>query len=117
VLLLAGPLLLYLSAAMLFPATGTEPLDEHLMSRRRPFFVLMSAYMVYSVLFTWLLMGRNFPLVTTSLRALVLAAFIILACTTRRSIHLTIALAILALHLWFTYSYSFMVTATPWKLS
>jgi hypothetical protein len=113
-LLLAGPVLLYLSAAVLFPATSTnQPLDEHLMSRRRPFFVLMSAYMVYSVLFTWLLMGRNFPLVTTSVRTLVFAAFIILACTTRRSIHLVIALAILALHLWFTYSYSFMVTAMP----
>jgi len=117
-LLLAGPVLLYLSAALLFPATGTnQTLDDHLMSRRRPFFVLMSAFMVYSMLFTWLLMGRGFPLVTTSVRTLVLAAFIILACTTRRSIHLMIALAILALHLWYTYSYSFMVTATPEKLT
>lgn len=117
-LLLAGPVLLYLSAALLFPATGTnQTLDDHLMSRRRPFFVVMSAYMVYSVLFTWLLMGMDFPLVTTSVRAVVLAAFIILACTTRRSIHLIIALAILALHLWFTYSYSFMVAATPQKLT
>jgi hypothetical protein len=117
-LLLAGPVLLYLSAALLFPATGTnQTLDDHLMSRRRPFFVLMSAFMVYSVLFTWLLMGRGFPLVTTSVRTLVLAAFIILACTTRRSFHLMIALAILALHLWYTYSYSFMVTATPEKLT
>ena len=63
--------------------------------------------------FTWLLMGRNFPLVTTSVRTLVLAAFIALACTTRRSIHLMLALVILALHLWFTYSYSFMVAASP----
>jgi hypothetical protein len=117
-LLLAGPLLLYLSASVLFPATGTDqPLDDHLMSRRRPFFVLMSAFMAYSVLFTWLLMGRDFPLVTTSVRALVLAAFIILACTTRRSVHLMIALAILALHVWYTYSYSFMVVATPQKLT
>jgi hypothetical protein len=115
-LLLAGPVLLYLSAAVLFPATGTnQPLDDHLISRRRSFFALMSAYMVYSVLFTWLLMGKNFPLVTTSVRTLVLAAFIVLACTTRRWIHLTIALAVLALHLWFTYSYSFMVAASPAK--
>jgi hypothetical protein len=69
--------------------------------------------MVYSVLFRWLLMGRDFSLVTTSVRTVVFAAFIVLACTTRRSIHLMIALAILALHLWYTYSYSFMVTTTP----
>jgi len=85
-LLLAGPVLLYLSAAVLFPAIGTvQPLDDHVIRRRRPFFVLMAAFMVYSVLFTWLLMGRDFPLVTTSVRTLVFAAFIILACTTRRS--------------------------------
>jgi hypothetical protein len=113
-LLLAGPVLLYLSAAVLFPATGTDqPLDDHLLSRRRPFFVLMSAYMVYSVMFSWLLMGRNFSLVTTSVRTVVLAAFITLAFTTRRSIHLMFAVAILSLHLWYTYSYSFMVTSTP----
>ena len=52
-LLLLAPVLLYLAAAVIFPSVATdESLDSHLMRRRRPFFLLLTGYVLVAGLFS-----------------------------------------------------------------
>ena len=54
-LLLLGPGLLYMSAAVLFPSVGSMAADQHLLNRRRPFFLLNASYVVFTFLISWIL--------------------------------------------------------------
>ena len=109
-LLTAGPILLYMAAAVLFPASAVRgDLDAHLMQRRRAFFLLMVAYVCFTALFEVFLLDNAMELVPALFRvtgALLLAT---LAISDRRWLHWTLALAVLASQLWFTYAYTFVL--------
>jgi hypothetical protein len=112
-LLLLGPVALYLSAAVLFPKEGSERADAHLLRRRRSFFLLLIAHLVVTGLYGWLLFNQGWPLVPTILRLVALGVLGSLAVTDRRAVHWALGLLILASHLWWTYQYTFVVAATP----
>ena len=112
-LLLLAPVLLYSAAAVMFPSVGTgESLDVHLMRRRRPFFLLLAGYGLVAGLFSWLLFDGALTLPSALIRLPALAIFLILSITGRRTLHLALALVVLAMQLWFTYAYTFVVGAT-----
>ena len=109
-LLTSGPILLYMAAAVLFPASAAGgDLDAHLMQRRRAFFLLMVAYVCFTALFEVFLLDNALDLVPALFRvtgALLLAT---LAISHRRWLHWTLALMVLASQLWFTYAYTFVL--------
>lgn len=111
-LLLFAPVLLYLTAALIYPSgTSVETLDQHLMRRRRPMFGLLACYVVVAALFSWLLFGEDLTLASALIRLPAIAILLTLAVTARRSVHFVLGLAILALQLWFTYLFTFVVGA------
>ena len=112
-LLLLAPVLLYSAAAVMFPSAGNgESLDAHLMRRRRPFFLLLAGYGLVAGLFSWLLFDEALTLPSVLIRLPALAIFLILAATERRSLHLALGLLVLAMQIWFTYVFTFVVGAT-----
>jgi len=113
-LLLSGPIVLYMAAAVLFPATASSGnLDAHLMRRRRAFFLLMVAYVCFTALFELFLLHERLELVPTAFRLLAAALLAALAISKRRGLHWALALVVLASQLWFTYSYTFVLAASP----
>lgn len=113
-LLLTGPILLYMASAVLFPATvSSGTLDGHLLRRRRAFFLLMLAYVCFTALFEVFLLDGGLELVPTVLRLLGVALFVALMLSGSRRLHWVLALAVLASQLWFTYAYTFVLAATP----
>lgn len=111
-LLLLAPVILYLTAAVIFPRVGSdESLDTHLMRRRKPFFLLLTGYVSVAGLFSWLLFEDDLTLTSASIRLAAVAILVILATTARRGLHLVLGLAVLALQLWFTYVFTFIVGA------
>lgn len=113
-LLLTGPILLYMASAVLFPATvSSGTLDGHLLRRRRAFFLLMLAYVCFTALFEVFLLDGGLELVPTVLRLLGVALFVALMLSESRRLHWVLALAVLASQLWFTYAYTFVLAATP----
>lgn len=113
-LLLSGPIVLYMAAAVLFPATASSgSLDTHLMQRRRAFFLLMLAYVCFAALFELFLLHNSVELVPTVFRLLAASLLAALAISERRALHWVLALVVLASQLWFTYSYTFVLAASP----
>ncbi len=109
-LLLLAPVLLYLSAAVLFPNVGTaESLDSHLMRRRRPLFLLLTSYLVVAAMFSWLLFDEDLSLASALIRLTAVVILATLAITDRPRVHLLFALLVLVLQLWFTYVFTFVV--------
>ena len=113
-LLLTGPILLYMASAVLFPATvASGTLDGHLMQRRRAFFALMLAYVCFTALFEAFLLDGSLELAPTMLRLVAVSLFAALMVSGSRRLHWILALAVLASQLWFTYAYTFVLAATP----
>jgi hypothetical protein len=112
-LLLLGPVSLYLVAAVLFPSAGSERGDMHLLRRRRSFYLLLTSYLVITGLYGWLLFDQGWPLMPTILRFVMIGMMGTLAVTERRAIHWAFGAVILVSHLWWTYQYTFLVAATP----
>lgn len=113
-LLLLAPVLLYLTAAVIFPSAGSdESLDNHLMRRRRPLFLLLTAYVIVAGLFSWLLFDEDLTPISAVIRLVAVIILVALANTARRHVHLVLGLVVLALQLWFTYVFTFVVGATP----
>jgi hypothetical protein len=111
-LLLLAPVLLYLTAAVIFPSVGSdENLDIHLMRRRRPLFLLLAGYVFVTGLFSWLLFDEDLTLTSAIIRLPAIAILVTLATTERRPLHLVLGLVVLALQLWFTYVFTFVVGA------
>lgn len=112
-LLLLAPVLLYSAAAVCFPSVASgENLDAHLMRRRRPFFLLLTAYAVVAALFSWLLFDERLTLWSVLIRLPAVAILATLAFTERRRLHLALGLLVLAMQFWFTYVFTFVVGAT-----
>lgn len=105
-LFIVGPVGLYMAAAMLFPsASSTEPLDAHLIARRRPFFLLISLiYFSYS-LSDWFVFDQGLGEQDIS-RLIGVSCFVILAVTDRRGVHWALSVALLALMLRFAFYYT-----------
>jgi hypothetical protein len=113
-LLLLAPVILYLTAAVIFPSTGSgESLDAHLMRRRRPLFLLLTCYVLVAGLFNWLLFDEELTLTSAMIRLPAVAMLVTLATTERRSVHFVLALVVLAMQLWFTYVFTFVVGVAP----
>jgi hypothetical protein len=112
-LLLLGPVVLYLTAAVLFPSASSERADLHLLRRRRSFFVLNIGYVTVTALYGWLLYDQGWPLGPTLMRLAVIVVLGTLALTEKRAIHWTGGLLILGGHLYWTYLYTFVMSATP----
>lgn len=113
-LLLLAPVLLYLAAAVIFPSGGSaESLDAHLMRRRRPFFLLLTAYVLIAGLFSWLLFDEDLTLASVLIRLPAVAILLSLATTEKRWLHFLLGLVVLALQFWFTYVFTFVVGAAP----
>jgi len=111
-LLLLAPGLLYLTAAVIFPSVGSdENLDIHLIRRRRPLFLLLAGYVFVTGLFSWLLFDEDLTLTSAIIRLPAIAILVTLATTERRHLHLVLGLVVLALQLWFTYVFTFVVGA------
>jgi hypothetical protein len=111
-LLLLAPVLLYLAAAVIFPgAEADEDLDSYLMRRRRPLFLILTAYLLAAALFSWLLFDEDLTLVSVVIRLPAVVILATLAITARPRVHLLLGLAVLALQLWFTYVFTFVVGA------
>lgn len=111
-LLIAPPILLYMSSAVLFPITlakDGDDLDEHFFRRRRPFFLLAIATFVLFGLSHRFLEDGDPVSVTNVFRLVLICMCIGLIFTARRSIHWTFALAILVTQLWWVYQYSFAI--------
>ena len=113
-LLLLAPMLLYLTAAVLFPAAASnENLDIHLLRRRRPFFLLIASYVVETDLFGWLLLDERWILGAQLMRLMAFVALGVLAITRNRPLHFALGFLILGSQLWFTYMFTFVVGAAP----
>ena len=111
-LLLLAPVLLYLAAAVIFPSVRfDENLDIHLIRRRRPLFLLLAGYVFVTGLFSWFLFNEDLTLTSAIIRLPAVAILVALAITQRRSLHLVLALVIIALQRWFTYLFTFVVGA------
>lgn len=113
-LVLTGPILLYIAASVLFPHLGAtgKNLSLHLLERRRAFFLVMAAYVAFTSLLGAFFFNQ--PLLQagpTALRLVAIASFVFLAVTDRPSVHWVLAIAALLSQLVFTYLYSFSMTA------
>jgi ketosteroid isomerase-like protein len=114
VLVLLGPVAIYMAATVLFPSGQTsEPLDRHLVRRRRPFFLLNGGYVLLTGLYSWFLYQEGWLPGMTIMRLTIAVVFVTLAVTERRSVQWALGLFILAGHLWFTYVHTFVLAATP----
>ena len=109
-LLIAPPILLYMSAAVLFPRTSTgDDLDAHFFRRRQPFFLLTIATVVLFGLSHRFLEDGDLASVTNAFRLVLVCMCAGLIYTTHRGIHWTFALAILVTQFWWVYQYSFAI--------
>jgi len=109
-LLIAPPILLNMSAAVLFPRTSAgDDLDAHFFRRRRPFFLLAIATVVFFGLSHRFLEDGDFASQPNALRLVIIAMCVGLIFTTHRGIHWTLALAILVTQLWWVYQFSFAI--------
>lgn len=114
VLLLLAPMTLYMTAAVLFPSgSSDDTLDEHLLRRRRPFFLLNAGYVLLTGLASWFLAHQGWLPGQTAMRLAIAAVFVTLSVTKSRPIHWGFGLVILASHLWWTYVFTFVLSATP----
>ena len=109
-LLISPPILLYMSAAVLFPRTSVgNDLDAHFFQRRRPFFILAIATVVLFGLSHRFLEDGDTVSITNAIRLLLIVMCVGLMLTTHRGVHWALALAILATQLWWVYQYSFAI--------
>ena len=83
----------------------------HLIRRRRPLFLLLAGYVFVTGLFSWFLFDEDLTLTSAIIRLPAVAILVALATTERRHLHLVLGLVILALQLWFTYLFTFVVGA------
>lgn len=112
-LLLCGPIVAYLIAALLYPLSGSERADVHLLRRRRPFFLLNAVFVGITALYGWLLYGQGWLPGQAMLRLAVISALVTVAVTERRAVQWTVGLLILGGNLWWTYQYLFIMASTP----
>ena len=111
--LLSGPVVVYLIAALLYPADEAERADAHLLRRRRPFFLLNAIYVAVTALYSWLLWDQGWIPAQAFIRLAVIGALVTAAWTEKRSVQWTIGLLILGGNLLWTYQYAFVMTSTP----
>jgi hypothetical protein len=81
------------------------------MRRRRPFFLLLTGYVIVAGLFSWLLFDEDLTLTSMIIRLPAVAILATLAVTARPRLHLILGLVVLGLQLWFTYIFTFVVGA------
>lgn len=113
VLVLLQPVILYMAAAVLFPSSnGPENLDTHLNRRRKPFFLLIAAYTANNILIDLFVRDAGFPPGETVLRVGPIMLLLGLVYASRRAAQWALSLVILGLALWFTYQFTFVVSAT-----
>lgn len=112
-LLLSGPVVVYLISALLYPADGAERAEAHLLRRRRSFFLLNAAYVALTAVYSWLLWDQGWVPAQAFLRLMVIGALVTAAFTEKRAIQWTIGLLILAGNLWWTYQYAFVAASSP----
>ncbi|MCJ7453196.1 MAG: hypothetical protein MUO39_12080, partial [Steroidobacteraceae bacterium] len=99
---------------LMYPsATSDESLDVHMMRRRRPFFLLLTCYVLVTALFSWILFDEDLTLISAIIRLPAIAILVTLAFTESRRLHLVLGLMLLALQLWFTYLFTFIVATGP----
>ena len=113
-LVLAGPILLYIAASVLFPRTSTtdKNLSLHLLERRLAFFLVMATYVAYTSLLGAYFFNQPFLQTgSTALRIVGIASSIFLAITDKPRVHWILAFAVLGSHLVFAYLYSFSMAA------
>ncbi len=109
-LLIAPPILLFMSAAVLFPKTSDgDDLDTHFFRRRRPFFLLATATVVSFGLSHRFLEGGDLVSATNALRLVLCFMCVGLIFTAHRGIHWALGLALLAIQFWWVYEYSFAI--------
>jgi hypothetical protein len=102
-----------MTAAVIFPASDSLRVSIIISARRRPLFLLLTGYVLVSGLFSWLLFDEDLTLTSALIRLSAVAMLVTLAKTERRRLHLSLGLVVLALQLWFTYVFTFVVGATP----
>ena len=84
---LMPPFLLFLVASLLCPRNpGHTPLDAYFLERRRPFFIVLVAYLVSASVEAGVFIGR--PGASDVVRALSMIMFIALAMSSTRRLHL-----------------------------
>lgn len=110
--LLSGPIVVYLIAALLYPADGAERADAHLLHRRRPFFLLNAAYVAITALYSWLLWDQGWIPAQALVRLVVIGALVTAAITEKRAVQWIIGLLILGGNLLWTYQYAFVMAST-----
>lgn len=112
-LLLSGPIVVYLIAALLYPTEAPERADVHLLRRRRPFFLLQAAYVGLTALYGWFLFGEGWLPAPTMTRLVVVGALVAAAITPRKAVQWAVGLLVLGGNLWWTYYYVFVLASTP----
>jgi hypothetical protein len=112
-LLLIGPVVLYMAASVLYPGTAEVMADDHFIQRRKPFFLLMAIYVFFTGVVGPLLYVEPITFSTTIQRLIPIIILVILSISDRRRVHWLLGPLILAGNLWFTYMYTFTVSATP----
>ena len=112
-LLLSGPIVTYLIAALLYPGAGEEHGDAHLLRRRHPFFLLNALYVLLTALYGVFLWDQGWDPAQTVVRLVVIAALVTAAFTEKRAVQWGIGLLLLVGNLWWTWQYTFTVAATP----
>jgi hypothetical protein len=113
-LVISGPVLLYIAASVLFPRSSAtdQNLGIHLLERRRSFFLVMATYVAFTGLLGAVFFNQPlFQIGSTTLRVVAIASFVVLAITDKLRVHWVLALAALLSQLIFTYLYSFSITA------
>ncbi len=112
-LLLSGPILVYLIAALLYPTGSAERGDAHLLGRRRPFFLLNAAYVVITAVYGWFLWNEGWNPTPEIIRLVVIGLLLTAAFVEKRWVQWTVGLLLLLGNLWWTYQYSFVAASTP----
>src|ERR1041385_2752493 len=109
--LLSGPIVVYLIAALLYAPGGVERADVHLLRRRRPFFLLNALYVAITALYSWVLWDQGWIPAQALTRVVVIGALVTAASTEKRALQWMIGLLLLVGNLVWTYQYAFTMAS------
>ena len=102
VLFLLPSILLYLIAALLFPAPGQEcDLDSYLLSRRLPIFGMIALLMFVFAMEGWIVFDDQLGGPEDRVRLLQIVNLLVLTVTQRRWVHWTVAALVLSVMIGF----------------
>jgi len=110
-LLVTGPIVVYLISALLYPASSSERADVHLLRRRRPFFLLNALYVALTEVYGLVLWDQAWVPMQTLIRIVVIGGLLTVAVSEKRRVQWTVGLLILAGNLWWTLQYSFVAAS------